>query len=113
MAALANFATLYSLTEYAHIWYLFSSVIAVIAGFVVSFLLQKFWTFRNMHLSTVHIQFSLHVLLSLANLVLNTVALYLMVEYAHLWYIAAQFISVAFLAFVNYFIFRKYIFSAR
>jgi putative flippase GtrA len=109
-AAAINFAALYALTEYAHVWYLYSSIVAVILGFITSFLLQKFWTFRNMGLARVHVQFSMHVTLSLANIVFNTVALYAMVEYVHLWYIAAQFISAAFLASINYLVYRAYIF---
>lgn len=109
-AALANFAMLYALTEYAGIWYLFSSVFAVVVGFIVAFLLQKFWTFRNMHLSTVHVQFFLHILLSLANLALNTIALYVLVEYVRVWYLFGQVLCAVLLAVMNYFFYKRYIF---
>ena len=109
-AVVLNFAVLYSLTEFLHIWYLFSSLVGMGAGFITSFLLQKFWTFTNHSLERVHVQFQLHIALSLANVALSTATLYLLVQYAHLWYIAAQFLIAACLATMNYFIYRAYIF---
>ena len=95
-AATVNFALLYTLTEYFHIWYLASSLVAVVAGFITSFILQKFWTFKNKRLDRVHIQAMLHASLSIVNIILNTVLLYTLVEYVHLWYIAALCISPAY-----------------
>ena len=109
-AATGNFALLYTLTEYFHIWYLASSLVAVVAGFITSFILQKFWTFKNKRLDRVHIQAMLHASLSIVNIILNTVLLYTLVEYVHLWYIAAQFFISGGLAFGNYFVYRLHIF---
>ena len=58
----------------------------------------------------VHIQFTLHILLSILNIGLNTIFLYLFVEYLGLQYILAQIVATAFLACMNFFIFRRYIF---
>jgi putative flippase GtrA len=109
-ATASNFATLYVLTEFAHVWYLASSIAALTVGFVVSFILQKFWTFQNKGLARVHVQLPLHILLSLANVGANTVMLYGMVEYLHIWYLAAQFINAAILATCNFFVYRRFIF---
>ena len=109
-AAAANIITLYVLTEFMHVWYLLSSILALIVGFALSFILQKFWTFRNMPLNRVQVQLPLHILLSLFNLVLNTIFLYALVEWAHTWYILAQLISGAALACMNYFVYKWYIF---
>jgi dolichol-phosphate mannosyltransferase len=105
-----NFVALYALTEYSHLWYLTSSVIAITLGFLTSFVLQKFWTFRNNGLKKAPVQFSLHFLLSLLNLALNTLFLYLLVQYAHLWYMLAQFFISGALACMNYVIYRRIIF---
>jgi putative flippase GtrA len=105
-----NFAILYTLTEFLHVWYLFSSIVALIAGFAVSFILQKLWTFENPGLERVHIQIPLHILLSLSNIAINTVLLYGFVQYLHVWYLFAQFINAALLATMNFFIYRHFIF---
>lgn len=109
-AAAVNFSILYTLTEYAHVWYLASAVVALSFGFITSFTLQKFWTFRNMPLTRVHVQASQHLMLSLANIAVNLVFLYVFVEYLHIWYMFAQGISAGMLATVNYFVYRSHIF---
>lgn len=111
MGAATNLATLYALTEFFHVWYLFSSIIAVSVSFIVSFILQKFWTFRSMDLDRVPVQLPMHLSLSFANLVLNTVLMYLLVDYIHLWYMLAQVIVAGVLAVANYTIYRLYIFK--
>jgi len=109
-AAAVNLFTLYVLTEYVRVWYMASAVVALTLGFATSFVLQKFWTFQNMPLERVHIQLFQHIILSLANVVINLLLLYVMVEYFLMWYMLAQFISAGILAVANYSIYRTYIF---
>ena len=111
-AVAADLFILYALTDFFHLWYLLSSVLALGVGFIVSFVMQKFWTFRNKSMERVHIQFTLHVLLSILNIGLNTVFLFGLVEYLSLQYILAQILSTSVLAGMNYFIFQKYIFTS-
>ncbi len=105
-----TFLLLYTLTSVLGFWYLGSSVVALVFGFFTSFILQKFWTFRNRSLERVRIQLPLHLLLSLSNIVLNTIFLFILVEYVGLWYLFAQFIITGLLACMNFFIYRGYIF---
>ncbi len=112
-ATLANFTTLYVLTEFFGVWYLASSIVALAVGFVVSFLLQKFWAFKNKELERVHVQMTWHIMLSLTNVGINTVFLFVLVEHAHLWYMLAQFFSTGILACMNYFAYRYIIFPER
>jgi putative flippase GtrA len=109
-ATASNFVVLYTFTEFLHIWYLTSSIFALLMGFAVSFILQKFWTFQNAGLERVHIQLPLHIALSLFNIAANTVLLYGFVQYLHVWYLLAQFINAILLACMNFFIYRAYIF---
>ena len=110
ITALSNILVLYILTDYLGLWYLVSSFAAICTAWVVSFLLQKFWAFQNYGLDRVHIQLYLHTILALSNIVLNTVLLYVFVEWIHLWYIAAQIIASGLLACMNYIVYRHYIF---
>ena len=111
-AAVVNILTLYVFTEFFHVWYLFSSVIAVCSAWAVSFVLQKFWTFQNFHLHRAHVQALFHAALSLFGVLMNTVLLYIFVEYFHLWYNAGQIIAGVLLACMNYFVFKHYIFPS-
>ena len=109
-ATVVNFAVLYSFTEFLHVWYIISSIVAMGAGFITSFILQKFWTFSNTSLERVPVQFQLHVLLGLSNVAVNTLVLFILVEHFHVWYMVAQFISGAGLAVINYTVYRLFIF---
>ncbi len=84
------YAVLYGLTEYAGFWYVASSVIGSVLNIVVNFLLQKFWTFQNKATHRVGRQLVLYSAMSTFFFFGNTVALYLLVTFLHLWYIAAQ-----------------------
>ena len=110
ISATTNFATLYILTEFFDVWYLLSSVIALVLSLIVSFLLQKFWTFQNYSLERVHIQVPLHATLALCNLVFNTIALYVLVEWFGVWYMFGQVINGMVIAAVNYYMYRTHIF---
>jgi dolichol-phosphate mannosyltransferase len=110
LVALVDFFLLYILTEFFHVWYLTSSVIALSIAVIVSFILQKVWTFQDHSLAGVRVQFFLHILLSGANIVLNTFLLYLFVEQMLLWYLLAQFLASGILACMNFFVYRKFIF---
>ena len=109
-AACLNFFLLWFLTEFFRLWYIFSLIIASVTSAAFTFVLQKFWTFENPSLERVHIQMPQYITLALINLVLNSAALYILVEYIHLWYIAGQVICSGTLAVMNYLINQHYIF---
>lgn len=106
-----NLGTLYLLTEYAHVYYLQSAVLAFVIAFLISFILQKFWTFRDMRKEVLHWQMLWFLGLSLANLLVNTSLIYILVEYLRLWYVAAAVVSGALLAVSNFFIYKHVIFT--
>src|SRR3990167_4740203 len=110
-ATAVNFSLLYALTEFAHIWYLTSFIIAFCAGLAVSFTLQKFWTFVDMNTDRMRAQIGLYFSVQMGNLGFNTVALFLLVEYAHLWYMAAQFMIAVVIACINFVLFKFVVFK--
>jgi len=107
---LVNLLTLYALTEYAHLWYLASSILAFGVSYLVSFGLQKFWTFKSKDPRAVWYQLPLHLSLAIFNLLLNTTLLYLLVEIGHVWYLLAQ-ILVALVIAADSFVISRKIFS--
>lgn len=110
-AAAINIGTLYVLTEYAHVFYLLSAVLSFSIAFFVSFLLQKFWTFGDRRKEVLHWQVILFLGVALVNLLVNTLLIYSLVEYMHLWYVAAAVVSGALLAVSNFFIYKHVIFT--
>jgi len=96
------YAALYGLTEYLGVWYVVSAIIGFILNTGLSFVLQKFWTFQDKTSRKVGHQLAQYATMKTLFLVANTVLLYLMVEYLHLWYMAAQVMLTVLLTVVGF-----------
>lgn len=111
-AFLINVSLLYLFTDLFGIYYLLSSVLSFLAAFAFNFLLQKFWTFKA--IGKIHFEASGFFILQVcANLLLNTALLYLLVEYLGLWYVFSQALTSLTLAFVTYYVSKRFIFARR
>lgn len=110
-AAVIMFGSLYILTEYIGLWYIHSVIIAFLLSFVVSFTMQKFWTFQNKDKKYIHKQLSLYLLVSVFNLIFNGSVVYFLVEWVEIWYMGAQFITSAVLALTSFLIYKFLIFN--
>ncbi|MDO8594569.1 MAG: GtrA family protein [bacterium] len=110
-AASVDFAFLYLFTDLWGIHYLSSSVLAFLVAFVVSFLLQKFWTFQDHSMDGVHAQAVLYFVVAALNLGVNTFLMYAFVDWLQMWYIAAQFLASILIAFESFFVSRYFIFK--
>lgn len=108
-AAAINIGLLYTLTEYAGLWYLLSEVIAFIAALIFNFMLQRFWTFRSRS-DERRRQAMLFIGVNLWNLLLNAALLYAFVEFFGYWYVLGQAVASAIIALESYFLYR-YIFK--
>lgn len=106
MATAVNLSFLFILTEFFSIWYVFSAGFAYAAASVVSFTLQKFWTFRNATLMRIRSQFAFYVMLGTFNMVLNSVLIYLVVESTGVYYLVAQIGIGLLIAFWSLFFYR-------
>lgn len=112
-AAVSNLGFLFLLVHFVHMHYLYASVIAFIMSIAVSFTMQKFWTFQDMPLHDVHVQFSRYLVVLLVNLTLNTLLMYFFVEKIGLWYLYAQILATAVVAIVGYFGYKYFVFRGR
>jgi len=110
-SAATNLILLYILTSVLEVWYIYSALIATSVALVVSFTLQKLWTFRNYGTERVHIQFPMHAALAGLNIGINAILLYALVEWFGLWYLFAQIVIGALLACVNYTVYKRLIFT--
>ncbi len=110
-ATAVNVGTLYVLTEFAGLWYILSSVVAFVLAFCVSFTMQKWWTFAERSTHRVGSQAGLYFAVALGNLGLNTLLLYVLVEWFGLWYVIAQLIASAIIAAESFLLYRFVIFG--
>ncbi len=112
-ATAVNFLFLYLFTEKVGFHYLVSVVLAFVMALGVSFILQKFWTFKDTNKEGVHRQAVIYASVAVVNTLLNVLFVYLLVEHAHLHYLVGQFISSGFIAFESYFIYQIFIFKKK
>jgi len=110
-AAGTTFFFVYFFTEIVGLWYLISSVFAFFFGIIVSFTLQKFWTFKGEQAKQTRHQLILFILFAAFGMAINATGMYLLVDKAHLWYMIAQFITAAGIAVMNYFVYQSVIFK--
>lgn len=85
-----------------------STSLAFIISFVVSFALQKFWTFRNYDQKKITKQIALYMFNAAIGLTVNGLLMHLLVNNWKVWYLLAQ-IGVTFLIGLFNFIVYKFI----
>ncbi|PIT88747.1 MAG: hypothetical protein COU29_00670 [Candidatus Magasanikbacteria bacterium CG10_big_fil_rev_8_21_14_0_10_36_32] len=107
LGVLLYYLVLYGLTDLIGVCYIISAVIASIANLILSFILQKFWTFENKNRKNVRRQMIIYTTMWILFLAANLLLLYVMVEYAHFWYLAAQAIITVVLTVTSYFATKK------
>jgi len=112
MATATNLLVLYVLTNFFGVYYLLSSIFAFIVSIGVSFNMQKFWAFEDSSKDDVQAQFILYSLVVLANLALNTVLVYALVQWLSIWYLLAQLLGGIVIAVVGFFAYRNVVFKA-
>ena len=110
-AALTDLVILFLATEIFHVWYLSSAVFAFTLAFIVSFIMQKFWAFRDARKEGMHGQLLTYLFVLIANMTINTYFIYFLVEHGNQHYLIAQIISGAVIALWSFFIYRKFIFK--
>ncbi|PIR84918.1 hypothetical protein COU16_00155 [Candidatus Kaiserbacteria bacterium CG10_big_fil_rev_8_21_14_0_10_47_16] len=113
IAATTNVGILFLLVHFGDLHYLPASVLAYLLAIVVSFTLQKFWTFQDKPTHDVHTQFSRYIIVVVMNLLLNTAIMYILVDTFSVWYILAQIVATALVAITGYFAYRHFVFKER
>ncbi len=103
---LFNLAVLSLFTEAFKIWYLVSSVLSYTLSVILNFSLQKFWVFENSANEKTKKQFIFYLFVACSCLILNTLFMYVLVDYARIHYLLSQAFITAVLATLNFFINR-------
>jgi glycosyltransferase involved in cell wall biosynthesis/putative flippase GtrA len=110
-AASSNILLFYLFTYPLSINYLYSSVYAYWLSFVVSFALQKFWTFRDKSISKAHHQFIKYAIVVFVGVIVNTLCMYIFVSLFRIWPVLAQVLTGAVIAVFNFFAYKTFIFK--
>ena len=82
MAACTTLGVLYILVRFFGVWYLVATTIAFLFGFFVSFVLQKFWTFKDMRKKALWWQMPASLCVLLGAISLNIFIMYMLVAMA-------------------------------
>jgi putative flippase GtrA len=106
-AAVINLGTLYILTRWCGVWYLAASILAFVASFLVSFGLQRTWTFQISGTQAIVKHTTLYLLVALLNLALNTLIVFTLVHFAHFEPLLAQFTGGVIVALEGFFLYRS------
>lgn len=103
IGVLVNLAVLYSLVEFAYLWYIHAAIAAFIVAVSSNFGLNKIWTFKDERKGIKVIkQYSEFFVVRTIGLLINLAILYLLVQYANLWYLLAQFLAISLATIINF-----------
>lgn len=106
MATITNLFFLFLLHKVFGIWYITSSVASYIISFVVSFSMQKYWTFNDDSNDRVKSQAIIYVIVTTINLGINTLLIYTFVEKFGLDPLFAQIVSSVVIAIESFLVYR-------
>lgn len=103
----ADFFFLIFLTEFCHLWYLFSVTVGAIIGGSVSFLLGRCWAFtcRTARLKR---QIARYFIIWIANIILTISVVFLLVNYIQVPYVWAKVIVASALGILFTFPMQRY-----
>lgn len=105
LAFLIDSSLLYILTEYAHVYVLYSSVISFIVSLIFNYVMSIFWVF-DVKKKQGFKEIVLFVVLSTVGLGINQLVMYLGVEVIHIYYMICK-VLATFIVMVYNFITRK------
>jgi len=97
--------------EVLHVWYMHGVVYAFCVALVVAFMLQKYWTFERRTTKGMHRESFFYTLFALLSLGLNAALMYFLVERMHVWYLAAEVITVFLLAGLTFVLNKRFTFK--
>lgn len=107
---MVNLGSLHLLVDVAGAHYLPSSIIAVSLSTVVGFLLQKYWTFAERSSERAVAQFGLYVGIAIANICVNTLLVYGLVEGLGAHHLVAQFVGAGVVAVSSFVMYQRLVF---
>ena len=112
IALVADVGTLYTFTQYGHVYYLASAAIGFLIGVVVNYLLSLKWVFRQRVFANSSIEFALFAGIGVVGLALNEVGMWFIKEQLGFHYLGAKAITTIAVFFWNFGARKALLFSA-
>ncbi len=110
-AAVVNLSLFFLLHTIWHFYYITASIIAFVVSFLISLVLQKFWTFQDHSLHKFHHQVGKYLLTSLFGLVIDIIVLFVCVEYFRFYALAGQIVAGVITAGCTFSLSRHFVFN--
>ena len=107
VAFLVDYGTLFLLTHYVGVPYLWSAAVAFVLGLVTNYLLSISWVFRKERSADPWKEFLVFAVIGVFGLLFNEGIMYVATDLLHLHYMISKLISTAIVFFWNFFA-RKY-----
>jgi putative flippase GtrA len=108
VAFVVDYGSLFLLTHYAGVPYLWSAAIAFILGLVTNYLLSISWVFRRNENLRPWVEFLFFAIIGVIGLVMNELIMYAGTDLLHMHYMVSKLISTAIVFFWNFFA-RKFL----
>lgn len=108
VAFIVDFAALFVLTEYFHIYYLTSAALAFLLGLTVNYILSIVWVFSKHTLRNKWYEFGVFALIGIIGLGFNEFFIWFFTESVHFHYLLSKVVSTIFVYSWNFFT-RKFI----
>ena len=89
IATASDFLVLVLLTEAFQLWYIYSAIAGVMIGGVISFVFERNWAFHKRH-GNIYMQTLKYSAIWITSILLNTLGLFLLVEFANIHYILSK-----------------------
>jgi len=104
-----NLCTLYALTNFLGLWYLFSSVMGIIVSVTTNFFGNKLWTFKvKENKIKLYINFWIA---SITGIIIQLALTFALVQYLNVWYVLAAFIAILIASFSNFLLSKIWVFK--
>jgi len=107
IATVVDFLVLILLTEIFNVWYVESTAIGALCGAITNFIICRYWAFANSSNNLTN-QVIKYILVSAGSLLLNTLFVYLLTDFAHINYTISKIITAIVVAIFYNFTLQKY-----
>jgi putative flippase GtrA len=103
VAFIVDFTSLYVLTDFFGIYYLYSAAAAFILGLVVNYFISISWVFNKRKLNSKTIEFSVFAMIGIVGLGLNEIFIWFFTDELNLFYLVSKILAAIIILFWNFF----------
>jgi putative flippase GtrA len=108
LAFIVDFGTLFILTEYFHLHYLISALIAFILGIITNYILSVTWVFRSRSVKNRINEILIFTLIGIVGLGLNELLLWVFTDLVSIYYLISKIMTTVIVFSWNFFA-RKFL----